>query len=417
MADPVVFIAGGPGITVTDSVGWRTKSWAPARQHRDLVFIDARGTSGRDKLECALTHEPDAVGAYVGQSWSVERFRACHEELSKRADLSQYTTPDIADDLIDILGRLGYRPANFVGSSYGSRVLLDLMARYGSSVRSGVTIGLATLSERGISDIGTHFRNILDYRMRQCEQDAECRDAYPGFAEKFLSIVRRLEDTPLQMKVTSPASGATETLSVNKGAFLHVVRSLLYDAQRSALLPELTEQVYAGNHADLLTDLIIRTERAQAALLSEGSWASIQCSEDFRGTDINAAQAAEARNLYGMDRIRNISEICSFWPQGQAPTAHLYRPSSDRPLLILNGTADPATPLAWAQDAQPGLKNSTIVAVRDGSHSLGFVWDTCLVPLATEFFDTLRPNAVYQECLEGIPPPRFRKPDGQGGQS
>jgi pimeloyl-ACP methyl ester carboxylesterase len=76
----------------------------------------------------------------VGQfEFLEERLRACREQLAQTADLTQYTTSILADDLDDVRAALGYEKIDVFGTSYGTRAALVYLLQHGKHVR---TIGL-----------------------------------------------------------------------------------------------------------------------------------------------------------------------------------------------------------------------------------------------------------------------------------
>ena len=388
LADPLVFVAGGPGIDVTSSAAWRSQSWAKIRTTRDLVFIDARGTGGKKALKCDYPGPPEAYATIIGKIWSADRFRHCLHHLGANHDLSQYTTINIATDLAYAVKLLGYRNANFVGSSYGSRVVMELMSHRPDLVRTGITVGMAIPRKNGINDLGKQFKDALEARVRQCNQTPACNQVYPTFYDDFTKIVRRLDEGPIEVELENQALGGTEKISLSKGSFLHIVRNLLYDARRSAHIPKLIQEVAMGRNNGLLADFAQRFEPGQAKMLADAMWATIQCSEDFKGTDLDHVQKSSVTNFYGLDRVTNIAKLCGFWPQAPHPEAHSEYAASAHPLLIFNGSADPATPLSWATDLASQRSNTFVTVVPGGSHGLGFVWDNCLVPYADTFLTT-----------------------------
>ena len=51
-ADPLFYIPGGPGSSATEDAPYVAGEFAKIREHRDLVFVDQRGTGGSNPLNC-----------------------------------------------------------------------------------------------------------------------------------------------------------------------------------------------------------------------------------------------------------------------------------------------------------------------------------------------------------------------------
>jgi pimeloyl-ACP methyl ester carboxylesterase len=106
-ADPVFWIAGGPG---DSAVGWASRyrtSWM--RRDRDLVMVDQRGTGESGPLLCDLPGSPSDIQGYM-ETYFGRRdvFRACKAELEKIASLRKYTTPVAVEDLEEVRQAMGY---------------------------------------------------------------------------------------------------------------------------------------------------------------------------------------------------------------------------------------------------------------------------------------------------------------------
>ena len=96
--------------------------------HRDLVFIEQRGTGSSNPLTCpAFPGLADKTALRA----SVE---SCLAHL--HGDLRFYTTAMYADDVNQVLGDLHYATANFVGISYGTTAEQVLMLRHPARVRT-----------------------------------------------------------------------------------------------------------------------------------------------------------------------------------------------------------------------------------------------------------------------------------------
>jgi pimeloyl-ACP methyl ester carboxylesterase len=69
------------------------------------VAVDQRGTGGSNPLRSAAKNL-DSPGAVVGGLFDLYRIRACRVELEKRANLTRYTTSNLADDVDDVRAAL-----------------------------------------------------------------------------------------------------------------------------------------------------------------------------------------------------------------------------------------------------------------------------------------------------------------------
>ncbi|HEX7106227.1 MAG TPA: alpha/beta hydrolase, partial [Acidothermaceae bacterium] len=126
--DPIVWFAGGPGDSAVAAVTSTLNSLVNARVHRDLVFIDQRGTGDSNPLNCPSFPSTDDKAAF---NRSVE---SCLASLP--ADIRFYTTAMFVDDVDQVLGALGYRTANLMGISYGTTAEQVMLLRHPKRVRT-----------------------------------------------------------------------------------------------------------------------------------------------------------------------------------------------------------------------------------------------------------------------------------------
>ena len=93
--DPVVWFAGGPGDSAVDDIPGERASLGDLNVHRDLVFIDQRGTGGSNPLNCpvfrgSLADKPP-LRAASSPAWPICRAicgftpRRCSSTMSTRS--------------------------------------------------------------------------------------------------------------------------------------------------------------------------------------------------------------------------------------------------------------------------------------------------------------------------------------------
>src|SRR5215813_14376333 len=84
--DPLFYIPGGPGSSATEDAPFVAQQAAKIREHRDLVFVDQRGTGGSNPLNCNFFNPAD-LQSYLGDYFPPPDVRKCREELEPKADL------------------------------------------------------------------------------------------------------------------------------------------------------------------------------------------------------------------------------------------------------------------------------------------------------------------------------------------
>ncbi len=81
---------------------------------------------------------------------------------SADADLAQYTTSASVEDLEAIRVALGYPQLTLVGGSYGTRLAMEYVRRYGSRVRAVMLEGPVTPANHAPERLRTTGRTALD---------------------------------------------------------------------------------------------------------------------------------------------------------------------------------------------------------------------------------------------------------------
>ncbi|HEX3555405.1 MAG TPA: alpha/beta fold hydrolase [Thermoanaerobaculia bacterium] len=143
--DPLFFFGGGPGQGIAGEAPGLAES--PARQKRDVVLVDQRGTGRSNPLDCELWGHPLDLRQAAGDVFPIAAVRACKAKLEKVADLRLYTTPLAMDDVDEVRAWLGYGKVNLSGGSYGTRAAEVYLQRHPQSVRTVTLLAVAPLDE------------------------------------------------------------------------------------------------------------------------------------------------------------------------------------------------------------------------------------------------------------------------------
>ncbi len=171
--DPVFPFAGGPGRDVTTTEAGYRDSWM--RDERDIVLVAQRGTGGDNKLDCPKAADDGNIQGYLEPLFRTDLFRDCREELSKKFDLTKYSTELAADDVNDLCRALGYDTINVMGGSYGTRMALVYMRRHPETVRTAVLNGVAPIAFRNPLYHAPNFHEAIRALFAECANDPECR--------------------------------------------------------------------------------------------------------------------------------------------------------------------------------------------------------------------------------------------------
>jgi pimeloyl-ACP methyl ester carboxylesterase len=143
--------------------------------------------------------------------------------------------------------------------------------------------------------------------------------------------------------------------------------------------------------ATAVSHLLAGFPRPPADSFSEGAFASVICSEEapFYTIEDVAAVAARVPAQMGalpMERAALVAALCNAWPVAPVSPAAKVTDTSYTPTLLLAGTHDPVTPVAWARRAAATLEKSRLILFPGRGHALLTTDHACVDALLTRFF-------------------------------
>lgn len=394
-ADPLVILAGGPGQAATSMAEWIAETFADVNATRDLVMVDARGTSERNYLQCDLKGQKGDPAGLFTDLLSGQVVARCREKLSQDFDLAQYTTGNIVDDLEAARKHLGYRKLNLYGTSYGTRVAQEMMRRYPDSVRSAILDGVIPPSFRAPAPYAQDAQQSLERVFAFCREDAACNAAYPDLANDYAAMLRNAEGG-VELVVDDTR------VKVSRGLFGELFRNGLY-AQR--LYVQLPKIIHAGARGDFtpFTGLARRAAVSSRHIIV-GMFLSVTCAQDIPSLVLPADREAAANTLLGSYRLDTQLAACRLWPRGERDLRATKPLHSDIPTLIISGEVDPVTPPKYGDEVVRTLKHGKHVVVPYSSHS---GTTDCVDRLLNEFVKEGSVDALEMGCIAAEPRPKF----------
>lgn len=395
---PLVFIAGGPGQSALESFPPVAPAFAAIRRQRDILLVDQRGTGGSNPLECPALETPaDGVPAF-----DPDRVRAAAKACvgALDADLRYYTTLDAVRDLEAVREALGEESFALYGISYGTRVALEYLRRHPGHVEAVILDGVAVPGEALGPQVAADAQRALELMFKRCEESQACSTRFPSLREEFASLRARLERAPVTVNVRDPFTGepVEVTLSWPRAAML--LRLYSYAPESTALLPLLLERAAAGDWQAFAGN-VLALERQSERLLYFGMHNSVVCSEDAPLFPSAAVQPGPGDTPYlGTMTMDLYRAVCAVWPTRDLPEDFHSPVTSDKPVLLLSGEADPATPPENAATVAEHLPNSRHLVAPGQGH--GVAWRGCAPELMAEFLETKDPAGLDAECLQEL---------------
>ena len=392
--DPFVPIAGGPGQSSVQFYSSYAANFENVRRNRDIVLVDQRGTGDSSTMDCPV--DDSLVEGQYSTELTLEFTRSCLEQLP--ADPRFFTTSVAVTDLEAVREALGYPSFNLYGISYGTRVAQHFARRYPASTRSIVLDGVVPPQIALGPEIATESQRAVNAILARCAGDTLCNERFPDIEEKFRKIVVELDSSPVTIDVPHPDTGRLENTTFGRAELAIAVRLLAYHPSSIALLPLLINEAASGNYVPLGSQYLMTTIAISDAL-SLGMHNSIMCAEDVPFFDKTTIDYDSITASYmGIFQLSALEAICSVWPEGPIDAEFKVPLTTDLPVLLLSGDADPITPPRYAEMAAVDFSNARhLIGKHQGHGQLGV---GCNRRLVAAFVDAADPAVIDAECLE-----------------
>ena len=396
---PLFSLEGGPGMAATNGVGYFATEGRMHWQDRDVVLVDQRGTGRSAPLRCPALearhrlqrmYPPDAV-------------RACRDALAPEHDLTQYTTIAAARDLDAVRQALGYDAIDFMGLSYGTRLAQTYARLYPQRVRAMVLLGTVPMDRRLPLDHAANGQAVLDAVFADCDADAACHAAFPELRQEWAGILARLDQSPIQVRFVR--DGRDELIDIQRGPFGEAFRSLLLTTSGQRSVPYLIHQMASGDFQPFLEPLLAP---GASGGIADGLYLSVTCAEDTNR--INPGEIAKSSEGTFLGRYRGDEQTgaCHEWLSASIPVEQFAPARLDVPVLLLAGTMDYVTPLAWATEVASTLPNSRVVPIRHLGHfPIGLSGMDCYDKIIAEFFQAGSAQSLDLACVGQMASPPF----------
>lgn len=356
---------GGPALPYTGDLadGVFAKELDALRDRYDILLVDNRGMGGSHAFNCNLFSNQQA---YYLELWPSTPLAACRSRLLATTDLNAYNTNNAVDDLNDLRAALGYSKVVLDGDSYGTFTSLIFMRRHPERVESAILDGVAPPSLL-IVPLEDAFgaQLAIDGLIHACRNDSLCNARYPHFAEHFASFVHRFDSGPITVRVRNPKTKRLVALKLSKAGFTDRLRQLMYGSGR--YVPYIIEEAYRGDDVPLG----MMVDDVTLGLADELDFAanlSYTCSEQVPFITEAAVESTSAGSFEGDARVRAQQHACSIWNVRPMPASFNTPVRSDAPVLMVSGSADPASPAKYAAEELPYLPNARHALVRGAGH-------------------------------------------------
>ena len=399
--DPLVYFAGGPGSAATEDAQGIALAFPQIREHRDLLFVDQRGTGKSHPLDCQM-YNPSDLQSYLGYFLPLDDVRKCRTQLEPNADLKLYTTTIAMDDMDEVRAALGYDKINLFGGSYGTRAALTYLKRHPQHVRTAILHGVSPSNQYLPGDFPQSNERALQGIIAECGADDACNKAFPNLKDETKSLLAQLIKGPVEVDVQKPKSSERVKVKLNRDLAAEAIRYMLYSPVPAGYVP-LTIHLAAQGNFTPLAQAALRYRVNLVGTGSNGMYLSVTCAEDLPFIKPGEGERNAENTFLGDYRLRQQREACALWPRAEVEKDYAAPTRSDVPVLILTGELDPVTPPANGDAAARTLPNSLHVVVPHGAHGLGGLEGIdCIDHLIVEFVERGTTKGLDTACVKSI---------------
>jgi pimeloyl-ACP methyl ester carboxylesterase len=200
--------------------------------------------------------------------------------------------------------------------------------------------------------------------------------------------------------ITHPVTGKPFELTLTRTTLTNIVFNTLYVPDLVAMLPLAIHQAYdEENYAPLITQAYLVN-----AGIYDGMFYAVACTEDAPLISPEEIDRQSNESLF-TGNAKTFLEVCSAWPQGELPEVVHSSISSDVPILMLSGAADPITPPRHAEQLAQSLDNDLHLIFDGMGH--GNSSNQCAAKILDRFVESASINDLETECVAAVEPPPF----------
>src|SRR6185369_4193505 len=331
--EPLVYFAGGPGGSATEDASGIAQAFPKILAHRDLLFVDQRGTGGSHPLDCKFYDASD-LQTYLGYFFPLDDVRKCRAELETNSDLKLYTTTIAADDMDEVRAALGYERLNLFGGSYGTRAALTYLKRHPQHVRTAILQGVSPTNQLMPRYFPQDTERALQGVLSECVADQQCNSAFPNVKAEAQAVLAQLVKGPVEVEVQKPRSTELVKVKLSRDLAAEAIRYMLYNPVAASRVPLMIHLAAQGNFVRL-AHAALEYRMNLVATGSNGMYLSVTCAEDFPWIKPGEGERIAANTFLGDYRLRQQREACELWPRATIERDYAQPVRSDVPVLIL----------------------------------------------------------------------------------
>lgn len=375
--DPIVVLDGGKASSTQLSNPQYWSKYAPFRQDRDLIFVDARGRGlSQPVLTCSQLENKDTTSE---QDYLI-RLKNCKDKfVADKIDLSAFNTKENALDIIALMRVLQYKKWNVLASSYDTRTALVVLGLKPQHLRSVVLNSAMPLTKTNSEAQEVNDKRVFKQFFYDCGVNSKCSKSFPNLKDVYAQLVLSLPNNKQEDGFSSDLVKSELSKSLSDQESLYYLPQKIFDlAQANAKGKLNMERFKQIIQPSVTTDNV-------AAL-------SLSCFDFGKSLPDGF-----------------LSKQCDIWGKGSELDVFAAAKFQAVPVMVLTGEYDTQLPPQWARDVAKQLPNAKLFQFKGVGHDvIGSL--SCAMYMTAAFFD--RPDHQPEDaCMTALKPPSFFVPE------
>ena len=384
----------------------------------NLVLMDQRGAgmskpllacpdsdlSDEEYMSSVVTFEDDARIARQESEDCVNQF------ADWGIDLSAYTTAASADDFEDLRRLLrGDQWWHIIGNSYGTLLAFELIRRHPDGIGGVVMNGIVPPEASTLPPHNSQASALIKIA-NACDRDDFCRTNYGDLRVNLETAASRLERAPITVSYQDREDAI---MVINSNRLADIISFGMYSEIGVALIPCVVWELSGGQKCQFARDgwqqsgLDWLGYQYAVGILESGFadalLSAINCRE-YGSPQLSGNVEGFPFALWAEWEKRSDSRCNDIWAkEGKTPKAR-DPVSTEKPILMLTGFFDPATPPEWAAAAANRLPNAQVYQLPASHYGEG--WQECHHYLTRRFLDAPF-DEIDDSCVQEAEPIPF----------
>lgn len=337
-------LAGGPG-GAGDDLEWLADTLAFLQPDLDVYVPDHRGTGRSARLSCPTQ---EAVTSEGGSTVTAAEWPACIAALQATwgPGLQHFQTTAAARDLqalIEATRRPGQELYTY-GVSYGTYWAMRWLALF-PQVPTGVVLdGVCPPEGCQITSYDQHFDQTAHQILDRCGQDPQCAGQLgPDPWKRTVALFDALDQGWCQ---------PLRDQGLDRKRLRNLLGVLLTDWELRTYLPAVVKRVERCTSLDVeaVTQLLQVFPAEGALTVAPAPLQSLPLGTHILLSEMYGREGLSPTSpLISLDQTSRMAALHDLWPRYQPDAAVGQWPQTRAPILMLNGTLDPQTPIAQAR--------------------------------------------------------------------